>query len=492
MAKSIKKNYIYNLAYQMLILLTPLITVPYISRVLGPDGVGTISFAESVVAYFVLFANFSIGSHGKREISYAQDDVQKRSIVFWETMILKAITTSVALLAYLFFCFISVNETQKLLYMVLTLQIISVAVNVVWFFEGLEEFGKVVFRNFIVKFAWLVFIFLFVKTKEDLLLYLVGQTIIDFIACISLWSYLPKYVRKVSLNLLNPFRHLKTIIILFIPAIAVQVYTVLDKTMIGVITQDVFQNGYYEQAMKLVRMVLGIIITMSATMTPRVGMHFSRNEHDEIKRLMYNTYQFVWFIGVPLVLGLILISDIFVPWFFGIEFLEVATLIKVIAPIILCIGFGTVTGGQYLVTTQREIKNGIAVILGACINFTLNFVLIAKYQAVGAAIASVVAEITITCTLFYMVRNELDIFYILKSGVHYWIAGDVMALILLVIKPYMVPTIICTFFMIFIGSLVYFVVLLILRDAFLLNYLNKFLRKINRKIKIVRVKRNGS
>lgn len=169
--KSIKKNYFYNLTYQILLLLTPLLTTPYLSRVLGADGVGTVSFAESIVSYFTLVATLGITTFGQREISYAQDDKVKRSKVFWETKALQAITSIVVLVAYIIF---ALFQDIRNLYLILSFNIIAVLVDVVWLLQGMEEFGKIVFRNIVFKVLSIAYIFIAVKTKGDVIKYVFG------------------------------------------------------------------------------------------------------------------------------------------------------------------------------------------------------------------------------------------------------------------------------------------------------------------------------
>ena len=161
-AKSIKKNYIFNLSYQILQLLTPLITAPYLSRVLGGDGIGTASYAESILSYFLLFASLGIGIHGQREISYVQDDLKKRSLVFWNTKLLSLCTSLTSLAAYLVF---AMTQKNRVIYLILSLGLLSSMADVTWFFHGMEEFGKIVLRNAIIKLINVGYIFLMIRSR---------------------------------------------------------------------------------------------------------------------------------------------------------------------------------------------------------------------------------------------------------------------------------------------------------------------------------------
>lgn len=473
--KSIKKNYIYNLTYQILTLITPLITTPYLSRVFGADGIGTCSYIESISSYFVLFATLGLTTFGQRETSYVQDDRKKRSIIFWETNIIELIASTLCIIAYVAFSFMQENKS---LYLVLILNLLSVIANISWFFQGMEEFGKIVLRNIIFKIINIIYIFVFVKTQNDIIIYLFGVAFFGLINNLSYWISLPKYIDRPILKELHPAKHIKTVIALFVPTIAIQVYTVLDKTMIGAITKDPFENGYYEQAMKIAKLVLTIITSLGTVMIPRIGYHYSKGDTKIVKEYMYRSYKFVWLCGIPLTLGLIAVSDNFVPWFFGAGYDKVVPLLGVSSFLILAIGINNVTGMLYLIPTKRENTFSVTVIVGAVTNFILNIFLIRFFQSMGAAIASVVSETTIAIIQIYIVRKELSPFEIIKCGRHYYIAGGVMFALLLFIKNYFCASILHTFELIAIGAAVYVIALILMRDEFLLSNINNIIKKI--------------
>ena len=473
--KSIKKNYMYNLIYQILTLITPFITTPYLSRVLGANGVGTYSYIDSVCSYFVLFATLGLTTFGQREVSYVQDDRKKRTIIFWETNIIELVASMLCMVAYVIF---SLNQADANLYLVLVFNLLSVIANISWFFQGMEEFGKIVLRNIIFKFANIVFIFVCVRKKEDLFWYMFGMAFFAFINNASYWLTIPKYVDKPKLKELHPARHIKTVMSLFIPTIAIQIYTVLDKTMIGMITKDAYENGYYEQALKISKLVLTVVTSLGTVMIPRIGYHYSKGDTEMVKTYMYRAYRFVWLCGIPLTLGLIAVSSNFVPWFFGSGYEKVVSLLGVLSMLILAIGINNVTGMQYLIPTERQTLFTITVIIGAVANFVLNFVLIRFLQSLGAAIASVVAETTIAVIQIYIVRRELSPYQIIKSGIHYYIAGGIMFVILMNIKNVFTPSILHTLALVIIGAVIYGVALVLMRDEFLLVNANNIIKKI--------------
>lgn len=477
-SKSIKKNYVYNLIYQILILLTPLITAPYLSRVLGPDGVGTYSYIESISSYFVLFATLGLTTFGQRETSYVQDDRKKRSIIFWETTIIEIIASLIVIVVYVFF---SLRQSTPELYLVLVFNLFAVLFNISWFFQGMEEFGNIVARNIFFKIVNIVFIFVAIKTKKDLIWYLLGSSFFLFLNNASYWLMVPKYIDKPVLKELHPARHLRSILSLFVPTIAMQIYTVLDKTMIGVITQSSFENGYYEQALKISIMLLTVVTSLGTVMIPRIGFYYARRETDKVRDYMYRGYQFVWFLGIPLCLGLIMTASNFVPWFYGDGYDKVVPLVRILSLLIIAIGINNVTGIQYLIPTKKQNIFTFTVLIGAAVNFILNIFLINLLQSYGAAIASVVAETTIAIVQIIFVRKELSPWEIIKRGWHYYISGGIMAIVLFFVKNMLPPSIFHSMMLVGIGAGVYFFVLLIIRDRFFLDIVMSVWDKVMRK-----------
>lgn len=475
--KSIKRNYFYNVAYQILLLGIPLITTPYISRVLGANGIGTYSFMNSIVSYFTLFASMGIATYGQREASYVQDNREKRTQIFWETKVLSIISTMVCLACYIFFV-LFIADFNQVIYLVLSLNIINVIADVSWFFQGIEEFGKIVLRNIVFKVINVVFIFLFVNVKDDLIWYIFGIVFLQLLSSISLWRYLPSIIDKPDFKNIKPFRNVITVISLFIPTIAIQIYTVLDKTMIGLFTIDSFENGYYEQALKMSKLVLSLVTALGTVMIPRIGFYFEKRETKQVQNLMYRGYRFVWFLGIPLCLGLIGISDNIVPWFYGEGFGTVASLLKVSSFLILAIGINNVTGMQYLIPTKRQKMFTYTILAGAGVNIVLNLLLIPRIQAMGAIVASVLAESIIAVIQIVLVRKELQPWTIIKSAGHYVLGGTAMLLLLLIENRFMEPSILHTSIMIITGACVYLGVLALVRDDFFLSNIKSVLRKL--------------
>ena len=246
--KNVAKNYLFNLFYQILIMIIPLITTPYLSRVLGAENIGIYGYTLSITTYFILFGSLGVAMYGQREIAYLQDKPKERAKAFYEILLMRFITLGVSLLVFYFsFC---LRGEYKTYYLILIFEIIANSLDISWFFQGMEEFKKTVFRNTLVKFISVICIFLFVKTSSDLNKYFMIYVFSNFFGNLTLWLYLPKYSEKVKFRDLKIFKHLKPTIWLFIPQVATQIYTVLDKTMIGSIVVDKAEVGYMNKLKK--------------------------------------------------------------------------------------------------------------------------------------------------------------------------------------------------------------------------------------------------
>lgn len=476
--KSIKLNYIYNVSYQILTLLTPLITTPYLSKILQADGIGKVSFVESIVSYFVLFAGLGTATLGQRDISYVRDNKEKVSKVFWNVVSIRTVGTIACLIVY--GIFIVIYRNNILMYLIMSINIFAVMFDVVWLFQGIEEFAKIVGRNVVFKILNVAGIFLFVKQKEDLMIYVILLVTMSIACNISLWFYLPKYIHKPKKEYWQPGVYVKGAMSLFVPTIAIQIYTVLDKTMIGIFSTGDVQNGYYEQSIRISKMVLTLVTSLSAVMIPRIGFYLGQHDNEKVKLYMYKGYRFVWFLGIPLCLGLIGISDNMVPWFFGPGYDEVKILLKVLSLLIIAIGMSNITGLQYMIPKKMQGEYTKTIFLGAFCNFVINLILIPKFYAMGAAIASVVAETVITIAQLVMIRKDLSIVHILKQSGHYLVAGVVMLIVLAIENKIFTASIINTLIMIVTGGIVYFLLLLILRDNFFKDNIDSVLGKLRR------------
>jgi len=479
--KSVQKNYILNLINQLLGIIIPLILVPYISRVLQPEGVGKYSFVSSIITYFTLFASLGFGYYAQREIAKYQDDKEQQAKVFWEIFILRCFSVGLSLVVNLLFVSIGVYGNNALFMIILSLNIISIMIDASYLFQGNEEFGKIVSRNIIAKLSMTILIFVLVKTPDDLWLYILLHSLMTLLGNILLWPSIIKWLPKVHFSELTPFRHTKQVVLLALPAMATSIYTVLDKTLIGVITGSDAQNGFYEQAEKIVKCALTVITCLDLVMIPRNTTAFEKGNQENLKQNVYKTFHFVWILGIPMTLGMMVVASNFIPWYLGESFIDAIILLQIISPIILIIGCSNVLGSQYLIPTKRDKLFTISIVSGAVINLVFNLILIQYFQALGAVISTVIAEFTIVAVMYFVVRKELKLSQILKTAIKPLIAGLIMVVVIGFLNTVLNISILSTIILVIVGIVVYGLTLLIIRDKMILETISEIKKKFTNK-----------
>lgn len=498
--KNLKKNYFYNLLYQIFLLIIPLITTPYISRALLPEGVGKYSFSFSLITYFTIFASLGFGYYAQREIAKKQNDNYQQSRVFWEIILCRMISVSISIIVNIILCIVNVYGDYNILMWILTINIINVAFDVSFYFQGNEQFKSILLRNFIIRVITIVSIFVFVKKPNDLWIYTLINSLSLLAASISMCFPLRKMLVKVQINELKPLKHLKGTLILFLPTIAVSIYTILDKTLIGVLITDTYkvlddngieiikkysdlENAYYEQSEKIVKLVMTIITAIGIVMIPRNSNEIALGNYENVKNNIYKTSNFVLMIGIPMMLGLIITSDLFVPWFLGDGYDKCKLLLKILSPLIIIIGLSNVFGLQYLIPSGKDNKFTIALIIGSIINLILNLIFINLWWSIGAAVATIIAETAVTLSMSIMIRKEISVVKVLLRGWKYYVSGLIMYISLFFITKSFSSTILYTFISVLIGVIIYGLMLIILRDSVVWTIINKTFNKIKPKNK---------
>lgn len=473
---NIKKNYILNTIFQIFNLLVPLVTTPYLSRVLGADGIGTNSFVSANAGYFCLIAALGIQTYGQREISCNQNNKEKRTKVFWEIVILGFISTIFSLVCYFVFAFF--HKDRELFYLY-GIQVLTVMFDITWLYTGMENFSIPVKRNFIIKILSIICIFIFVRSKDDLWKYILICLLWNLLGNLLMWISIRKFVYlKISLG--GSLKHLKPIIGLFVPTIAIQIYTNMDKVMIGYLSDDLSHNGYYEQSMKLIRLLLTLVVSLSTVMIPKISNYFSENKIEEMKELIYKAFNFVLFLSIPCCLGIsITIRDI-IPWFFGEGYDAVALLTIILAPQIIFVGLNNITAYQCLIPRKLERVFTVTVSLGALLNFLGNIILIPQYGAVGAALSSTATELIVLVSELIYLKKDINILAILRMCINYIISGSIMAIVVVVINKFLPSTFMGVLCTIAIGVGIYFICLLILKDGFLYGPVFTQIKKIKK------------
>lgn len=475
---SIKKNYLLNVAYQLLAICIPLITTPYVSRVLQVDGIGAYSYTVSIVTYFSMFGTLGLSTHGQLEVAKVQNDTYKRSIILYEIFITKLVMLLIAIVAY--YIFFPIFGTYSSLYTLLGINLLSSVFDISWFFQGIEQFQVTVTRNFIIKIVCTVLIFIFVKDESDLILYaliLQGSTLV---VNISLVPALKQYVIKVKLIDLYFVKHIKASFIYFIPTIATYVYTTLDKSMIGWFTNSAYENGVYEQAHKIEQILVTVVTSIGTVTLPRVTFLFKHNEADGIKKIIDNTIQFVLLLSIPMCIGLCAISSRLIPLFLGDGYNACINLVRIFSILIIIVGLDNTIGKQCLVAMGRQQFFNRGVIFGATINLICNTILIPILKSQGAAIGSVLAEGVILILFSIYSKEYIDIKKTVVCALKYLLASLLMSAVVFILGNFLIESWISLFIQIAVGVLCYVLSLLIMHDETLMMITRMLTKRILR------------
>lgn len=480
---SIKKNFIYSMGYQILILITPFITTPYVSRVLGADGIGIYSYTSSIMSYFTLVAALGTSAYGAREIAQHRNDKKQASKLFWEIELM-TIFTSLACLA-VWIGFIIFGKEYRYCYLALTPLLLGTMFDISWFFTGYEQMQCVVSRNSVCKIIGVVLLFVLVRDKGDLIVYILINSLVTMIGNLSMWTYLPQFLEKVDRTTLTYKKHFKETLIYFIPAIATSIYTVLDKTLIGLITHNDYENGYYEQATKIINLIKALVFTsVNTVMGARISYLFAEEKYEEIHQRIEKSLDFILLMGFACVFGLIGIAKTFVPFFFGEGYGPVVQLLYVFAPIIIIIGISNCMGSQYYTPSGRRAQSAKFIVAGSCVNLCLNLILIPKMGSEGAAIASIIAELTITVLYVAMSDGYMSLNLIIAHAWKRVVAGVVMCACVYGLGEFVhMSEIITLIIQVVCGAIIYLGILALMKDVMMKELLGELFGKVLNKVK---------
>lgn len=462
---SLKMNIALNMLYEVLVVITPLITAPYVSRVLQADGVGINSYTTSLLTYFTLFASLGTANYGKKVIAAHRDDISSYSKAFWEIELITVFTTTICLAIWITFAFLYKQYTAYML--VLSFTLLSALFDISWLYGGLEKFQYTVTVNSLFKIASVICIFIFVNDKEDVLVYTAIMAISTLLGNVSMWLFLPKQVIITKIERSSIIKHLRGTLVYFGPTIATSIYTVLDKTLIGIITDSNLQNGYYEQATKIINIVKSVCFnSINGVMVARASFLYSHNNVVELNKIKDISYHIITFLSIGACFGLIGVSDIFVPFFFGEGYESVVGLITILSIVVVVIGISSVANTVYYVAGGYMRKATKLILIGSLTNLILNIVLITKYQAIGAAISTLIAESVITILFVHGTEGFIkwsDIASVISKKI---VSGIVMLICILMIKRIIVgmndAAMLAVMFSA--GALVYILILALLRD----------------------------
>lgn len=451
----LKSNLIYNVIYQILILIIPFLTTPYISRMLGAEGVGVYSYTYSIVNYFMMFALLGMNNYGNREVSKIKDNKEKLAKTFSGIYYLQLFITFLVTCIYLIYIFKFKNE-YFLAQLIQSIYLISVAFDINWFFCGLQEFKVTITRSIFIKLITFISIFIFVKNENDVYKYIFILAFTTLLNQIILWPFLRKYTKFVKVKFNDIIKHLKPTMILFIPILATSVYRIMDKIMLGNMS-DITQVGYYENAEKMLNIILSVVGALGTVTLPEMTYLYSKKKFYEFNSILVKSINLVFFIVFPVIFGFIVTADSLVYFYLGEGFWEAASLLKVLSISLLFSPISNIVRMQLLIPKNKDKEYILAVVLGAIINFSLNLILINKFNAIGASISTIVAEFVVALVQYLFIGKEISITKIAKNVFKFFVSSLVMFILILFVGKYLNNMLIRLIAQVILGALIYFI-----------------------------------
>lgn len=405
--KSLKLNFIMNAMLTMSSFIFPLITFPYVTRVLGPTGYGKVSFATSLIAYFLIFAQLGIPTYGVRACAKMRDDKRLLTKTAHELLIINLVM-SVLSYAVLFLALIFVPKLrqERLLYIVVSLTIMFTTIGMEWLYKALEQYTYITVRSLIFKVVALVAMFYLVRAEDDYVIY-GGITILASSA-----SYLMNFIharKYISLRPMGGYEfkpHLKAVAIFFAMACATTIYTNLDTVMLGFLKTD-DDVGFYNAAVRIKTILVSIVTSLGTVLLPRASYYVEHGLMEEFRRISRKALNFVLVAATPMMLYFMLFARQGILLLSGEEFLGAVLPMQIIMPTLLFIGLTNILGIQILVPTGREKMVLYSVMVGAAMDLICNFLLIPKLAATGAAISNMLAEAAVLVFQAAVLRKEV-------------------------------------------------------------------------------------
>lgn len=470
--KSIVKNSIFNIIYKGFTALFPLVTTTYIARTLLPEAVGRVSYANTIVTYFVTVAALGLPNYGVKKIAQNSQSKGERSKTFWELYSINLVSTFACIVAYyLFINLIGYFESRRVLFNVMGTLLLLNLFNIDWFYQGIEEYGYIAIRSILIKILSFAAMLLFVHEPGDYLIYAVilctatgGNYVFNMV-------HVHKYL-GIPVGRLNVKPHLPPIFILLASTLATEIYTALDTIMLEYIHGEIYV-GYYSNAVKIVRMIYTVVIAMVAPFYPRISLWIKEKKFDESNELVSTGVKALSVIGIPTVIGLFLTSNQMVYILFGAEYASSVFTLKILSILVLVFSFAYFLGHLILMAASQEKAILKATVCGAALNACMNMLLIPKLQQNGAALASVIAEIAVTILLISRAKEFFKLHIELRFWISIALAASALIFVVVIIQQIFSNSLASFAASVSVGAVSYFVIMILLRNSFVMDVISK-------------------
>ena len=467
--------------YQILVIITPLITAPYLTRVLGATNLGIYSYVSSSGSIITTVSLLGIYAYGNRQTAYVRENRYELTKTFWELEVTHCILGALGTAAYI--VYVILNWQYATFFAIYYPFILAQFIDCSWVYVGLEDMKPAVMKNFATKLINVIGIFLFVKKREDLWIYIGMLSVTTLLANLSIYTRLSKYIDKPTADFKKIWSHIKGALHLFLPQVASLFYLQVDKVMIKWLTGATDQVSYYDQAEKIITIPLTFITVMSTVMMPRIANEYKKGNQDVIHSLLLDAGRYALLLAFPMSIGLFCIAKQFIPWYLGSEYIPTTMAMRILVPIVVFNSLTGISGAQYFTATDQIRILMKAHVSAAIINIIINAVLIPYYGYAGAAIATVFSSMVSLVIQFYYLNRQLPMGQLLRTGAKYAACSAIMGAAVFLFTHRMNNIWFTTVIQILIGVTVYVLSLIVIRDSTLFGLFILLKSKIQKRTK---------
>lgn len=483
--KSLKVNAIFNALYQILALLAPLITTPYVSRVFGSAIIGDYNYYYSILGYFTLISTFGFNDYGTKAIAEYRNDKENKSKIFWGIMSAKFVFSTICLISYLFITLLLFKDNPTAIYIFLgmSIYILSIMIDPTFYFQGEENFISISIRNMTMRIITVVFTFVLVKDSSDIIKYTLVLSIGNIISILVIFfSFKKGSLNRPKIKELHFIKYIKEAFPFFVPSLAVSLFTSLNQTMIGALGTNSSESGYYSQALRIINVLCTLAGSLSIIMLSRMSYLFKNGSEEEIKRKITKTFEAFWAFAMPITFGLIAINRYFIPVFLGNDYNGSINIIYLLSPVVILSPLNTLFGSLYYRPRNKIWIQTTIILVSSILNIILCFVLIPKYNSIGTSIARLSAELFQLPFLIHFSKSYLPIQIVFKSFIKTFDNSIIMAIVLFFFDKLLIKFTSSYFILLIIeillGMIIYFLMALITKDEFIYPLTKNILSKI--------------
>lgn len=480
---SLAKNYFFNITYKLLNIAMPLITAPYLSRVVGAEGLGIYAYYYAIAHYFYLFGKMGLNNYGTREIAISKDNQENINSTFSSIYMQQIISSVIMQLIYIIFCLFSVKN-DGIIPIILGIYTLGCLFDIDWLYLGLEKFDKIAIKNIIVKIVTLIAIFVFVKSSSDLWIYTLIMSAGMIIGFWTLWFGVKKYVKFRPVKIKEALKHIKPNAILLVPVLAANIYRSIDKVMLGQMS-NMTELGYFDNAEKIIYAISGFITAFDNIMIPKCSKLIANNKEERCKQYISYTMQFLFFIILLMGSVCIGLSKHLVLIVFGNEFSRSIILSQLLAVTLIFMTWSDVIRSLWVIPRKKDKIFLVTIGTGAIVNIICNIVLIPRYEAVGSCIATIAAELSVPIVQYIFFRKELNYKKLISQQIIFVVTALMTIVFLGIIQNYFAVRIVNLIILLIIGSIFYIFTCILLHFIFRRKELIFYLKTAKEYIKVI-------